>query len=246
MTDHYGTFIGIGVGPGPAEYITIKSLNALMEADKVLVPRAKGAKDSVALACIKDIDVPRDKIEFLDYPMSNDENLLNSIYRGIAKKIIADLKKKLNLVYITIGDPYIYSTYSYTVHALKKIMPDISISTYPGISSFQALSAALDFPLAQGKEKILILPCPETPAELKEQIERNENIVLMKIGDRFDWVRELLKEMDILKNCVLGKRIGLDNEILSRDLTGLNGDDKPGYLSVMHIRKIPLSGRNGQ
>ncbi len=217
-----------------------------MEADKVLVPRAKGAKDSVALACIKDIDVPRDKIKFLDYPMSNDENLLNSIYRGIAKKIIADLKKKLNLVYITIGDPYIYSTYSYTVHALKELMPDISISTYPGISSFQALSAALDFPLAQGKEKILILPCPETPAELKEQIERNENIVLMKIGDRFDWVRELLKEMDILKNCVLGKRIGLDNEILSRDLTGLNGDDKPGYLSVMHIRKTPLSGRNGQ
>ncbi len=217
-----------------------------MGADKVLVPRAKGAKDSVALACIKDIDVPREKIEFLDYPMSNDENLLNSIYRDIAEKIIANLKKKLNLVYITIGDPYIYSTYSYTVHALKKMMPDISISTYPGISSFQALSAALDFPLAQGKEKILILPCPETPAELKEQIERNENIVLMKIGDRFDWVRELLKEMDILKNCVLGKRIGLDNEILSCDLTGLNGDDKPGYLSVMHIRKTPLSGRNGQ
>ncbi len=246
MTDHCGTFIGIGVGPGPAEYITIKSLNALMAADKVLVPRAKGAKDSVALACIKDIDVPRDKIKFLDYPMSNDENLLNSIYQDIAKKIIADLKKKLNLVYITIGDPYIYSTYSYTVQALKELMPDISISTCPGISSFQALSAALNFPLAQGKEKILILPCPETPAKLKEHIERNENVVLMKIGDRFDWVRELLKEMDILKNCVLGKRIGLDNEILSCDLTELNGDDKPGYLSVMHIRKAPLSKRNGQ
>ncbi len=217
-----------------------------MKADKVLVPRAEGARDSVALACIKDIDLPPDKIEFLNYPMSNDENLLSSIYRGIAKKIIADLKKKLNLVYITIGDPYIYSTYPYTVHALKELIPDISISTHPGISSFQALSAALDFPLAQGKEKILILPCPETPAELKEQIERNENIVLMKIGDRFDWVRELLKEMDILKNCVMGKRIGLDNEILSRDLTGLNENDKPGYLSVMHIRKTPLSGRNEQ
>ncbi len=246
MTEKQGTFIGIGVGPGPAEYITLKSHNALMKADKVLVPRAKGAKESVALTCIKDIDIPSDKIEFLDYPMSNDENLLNSIYKKIAEKIIADLDKKLNLVYITIGDPYIYSTYSYTVHALKKLMPGITISTYPGISSFQALSAALDFPLAQGKEKILILPCPETPAELKEQINGNENIILMKIGDRFDWVRELLKEMNILENCSLGKRIGLDNEILTRNLLELDENDKPGYLSVMHIRKAPLLGRNEQ
>ncbi len=246
MTEKQGTFIGIGVGPGPAEYITLKSHNALMKADKVLVPRAKGAKESVALTCIKDIDIPSDKIEFLDYPMSNDENLLNSIYKKIAEKIIADLDKKLNLVYITIGDPYIYSTYSYTVHALKQLMPGITISTYPGISSFQALSAALDFPLAQGKEKILILPCPETPAELQEQINGNENIILMKIGDRFDWVRELLKEMNILENCSLGKRIGLDNEILTRNLLELDENDKPGYLSVMHIRKAPLSGRNEQ
>ena len=246
MTKNYGTFIGIGVGPGPMEFITIKSLNALMKADKVLVPRAKGSKISVALTCINDIDIQEDKIEFLDYPMSNDEDLLTSIYREIAEKIIADLKKNLNLVYITIGDPYIYSTYSYTVNALKEVMPEISISTYPGISSFQALSAALNFPLGQGKEKILILPCPETPVELKEQIERNENIVLMKIGDRFDWVRELLFEMDILKYCVLGKRIGLDNEILTHDLMSLNKDEKPGYLSVIIIRKDPPQGRNGR
>ena len=245
MNEKYGTFTGIGVGPGPTEYITIKSLNALVKADKVLVPRAKGSSNSVALTCIKDIDIQQDKIEFLDYPMSNDENLLDSIYREIAKKIIADLKKKLNLVYITIGDPYIYSTYSYTVNALKEVMPEISISTYPGISSFQALSSALDFPLGQGKEKILILPCPETPVELREQIDRNEIIVLMKIGDRFDWVRKLLSEMDILKNCALGKRIGLDNEILTRDLMGLSKDEKPGYLSVILIRKAPPQRRNG-
>ena len=67
MTKNYGTFIGIGVGPGPMEFITIKSLNALMKADKVLVPRAKGSKNSVALTCINDIDIQEDKIEFLDY-----------------------------------------------------------------------------------------------------------------------------------------------------------------------------------
>jgi len=148
------------------------------------------------------------------------------------------------LVYITIGDPYIYSTYSYTVHALKELLPEIAITTYPGISSFQALAAAMDFPLAIGKEKILILPCPETPEELKFQIKNNENIVLMKIGDRFDWVRKLLVEMDIVSNCVLGKRVGLDSEILTNDLMELKVDEKPGYLSVLIIRKKASVGRN--
>ncbi len=246
MTETKGTFIGMGVGPGPAELITVKGHNALLKADKILVPRAKGAKESVALTCIKDIDIPESKIEFLDYPMSNDESLLHSIYQEIAKVIISDLKNNLNLVYITIGDPYIYSTYTYTVHALKELIPDISITTYPGISSFQAIAAAMDFPLGIGKEKVLILPCPETAEELKIQIESHDNIVLMKIGDRFDWVRELLLEMNIASNCVLGKRIGLDNEILTNDLTGLNVDEKPGYLSVLIIRKKPPVGRNGK
>ena len=243
MIEPIGTFIGIGVGPGPEEFITVKSLKALKQADKILVPRAEGSKDSVALTCIKDIDISVDKIELLDYPMTNDKILLHSIYEEIAKKIIIDLKKNLNLVYITIGDPYIYSTYSYTVQALKELLPEISIITYPGISHFQALAAAMNFPLAIGKEKVLILPCPETPDELKCQIEDNENIVLMKIGDRFDWVRKLLIEMDIVSNCVLGKRVGLDNEILTNDLMELKTDEKPGYLSVLIIRKKASVGR---
>jgi len=49
-----------------------------------------------------------------------------------------------------------------------------------------------------------------------------------------------------LKYCALGKRIGLDNEILTRDLIELNGEDKPGYLSVVLIRKFPAQGRTGQ
>ena len=123
MTENFGAFTGVGVGPGQSEYITLKSFNALMKADKVLVPRATGSSNSVALTCIQDIDIPQAKIEFLDYPMSNDESVLSAIYREIAKGIIGDLENNLNLVYITIGDPYIYSTYSYTVNALKELVP---------------------------------------------------------------------------------------------------------------------------
>lgn len=238
-----GSFTGIGVGPGPAGLITVNGVKAILGSDKVLIPRAKGYKDSRALTCIQDLGLPEHKIVFVDYPMTNEEDVLDPLYEEIAEKIIAYLEKNLKLAYITIGDPYIYSTYIYTVHALKKKAPDILVTTFPGISSFQALAAAMNVPLGIGKEKVLILPCPETADELRPLIEQNDTVVLMKIGDRFEWVCDLIKELKILPYCTLGKRIGLDNELLTQDIAELDGTGKPGYLSVMLIKKNPTRGR---
>ncbi len=238
-----GSFTGVGVGPGPSGLITVNGCKAIMNADKVLIPRAKGYKDSRALTCISDLELPESKIVFVDYPMTNEEEVLDSIYDEIADRIIVYLQGKLDLAYITIGDPYIYSTYIYTVHALRKKMPETPIVTFPGISSFQALASAMNVPLAIGKEKILILPCPETADELRQYIEQNDTVVLMKIGDRFEWVFDLLKKLEILPHCTLGKRIGLDDELLSQNLTELKGAVNPGYLSVMLIKKGPVRGR---
>ncbi len=238
-----GSFTGIGVGPGPTGYLTVKSQQALLDADLVLVPKAQGGKKSTALSCIQDLQLPEDKIVHLEYPMTNETATLDARYDEVANQIADYLQKDLRIAYVTLGDPYLFSTYIYTVQALKRNFPDTEIKTYPGISSFQALASALNMPLGTGKEKILILPCPDAPHELAQYIEQNENVVLMKIGDRFPWVYELLKQMDILHYCALGKRIGLDNEILTRELEELDMDSKPGYLSVMLIRKSEVLAR---
>lgn len=238
-----GSFTGVGVGPGPSGLITVNGCKAILNSDKVLIPRAKGYKESRALTCIRDLELPESKIIFVDYPMTNEEEVLDSIYDDIAEKIIAHLRDGLKLAYITIGDPYIYSTYIYTVHALREKFPGIAISTIPGISSFQALASAMNVPLALGKERILVLPCPESADELRSLVEQYDNVVLMKIGDRFEWVCGLLRTMGILPYCTLGKRIGLDGELLTQTLGGLDGATNPGYLSVMLIRKDHPRGR---
>jgi len=238
-----GSFTGIGVGPGPTGYLTVKSQQALLDADLVLVPKAQGGKTSTALTCIKDLELPEAKIVHLEYPMTNETATLDARYEEVANQIVDYLQKNLKIAYVTLGDPFLYSTYIYTVQALKKQIASADIKTLPGISSFQALASALNMPLGTGKEKILILPCPDAPHELALHIEQNENVVLMKIGDRFPWVYELLKQMDILPYCALGKRIGLDNEILTQELEELDMNSKPGYLSVMLIRKSEVLTR---
>src|SRR5262249_49330673 len=140
----------------------------------------------------------------------------------------------------TIGDSLTYSTYNYTISALLEILPGVPHQTFPGITSFAAIASNFDWPLGQGKERTLILPCPESMDDLKRDIETHDVVVLMKIGHRFSRVLELLKSMKISQHCVFGSRVGLSGEHLSDDLDRLNQYESLGYLSTMLIRRNPV------
>ena len=76
-----------------------------------------------------------------------------------------------DIAYLTIGDPFTYSTYTYTLAALKDCLPELRHRTYPGVTSYCAVAAATEFPLGEGKERVLILPCPDHLPELRAAIE---------------------------------------------------------------------------
>ena len=83
----------------------------------------------------------------------------------------------------------------------------------------------MSWPLGEGKERTLILPCPEDAASLRRDIETHDIIVLMKIGKRLPWVLDLLRNMGIAEHCAFARRIGLVDEMLSTDVGGLNATD---------------------
>jgi precorrin-2/cobalt-factor-2 C20-methyltransferase len=71
-----GTFIGIGVGPGDPELITVKAVKALKAADIICVPKSHLEKPSMALGMVKQILEEREKpAEILEmvFPMNKDD-----------------------------------------------------------------------------------------------------------------------------------------------------------------------------
>ena len=116
-------------------------------------------------------------------------------------------------------------------------LPGLPHKTFPGITSYAAAASALGWPLGEGKERTLILPCPDTAEELREEIQNHDIVVLMKVGHRLPWVLELLKDMGIAQHCAFARRIGLPGELLSSNVAGLVADEAMGYLATMLIRK---------
>jgi precorrin-2/cobalt-factor-2 C20-methyltransferase len=239
-----GVFCGIGVGPGMPGLLPLVAWEFLQECDVIFVPRSKSSKESVARRCLPAHQIPEERFREIEFAMESDRTLLTGHYTQLAEKIAKELLTGARVAYLTIGDPFTYSTYIYILKALRERFPGFHYRTYPGVTSYCALAAATGIAIGEGKERVLILPCPDEMDELRRMIEAQDIVILLKIGSRLPAVLALLDDMAIGNCCAFGTHIGMEDEIVSVGISGLSKADPIGYLSTMLIRKKPVEQRH--
>ena len=238
-----GLFCGIGVGPGMPGLIPVVAWDFLQNCDLILLPRAKSADQSVARSCLPPHQIPETRFREIEFAMESDRTLLAGYYLRLADEIGEEVRAGKRVAYLTIGDPLTYSTYIYLLRALRKRFPELPCRTYPGVPSYCALAAATGFAIGEGKERVLILPCPNDMHELRRLVEAHDIVILLKIGERLPAVLQLLAGMEIDDHCAFGARVGMENEVLSVGISDLSKSNPAGYLSTMLIRKKPAEPR---
>ena len=149
------------------------------------------------------------------------------------KKGAALLKKYLdqgkNVVYITLGDPTIYCTFSYLQHYLEA--DGYPVELVPGISSITAAAARLNLPLTEWDEPLHVLPAVhKTDAAMNLP----GTYVLMKSASHMKDVKETLrmsgKDVQAVIDC------GMPTEQVYRSLEEI--PDDAGYFALV-IAKEP-------
>lgn len=239
-----GTFYGIGVGPGEPGLLPVAAWRALQTCDVIFTPRAESAEVSAARACLRGFEIAEEKFREIAFKMSPNRDVLHAHYRELAETLATELRAGKAIAYLTLGDPFTYSTYGYTLAALTDVLPSLNQRTFPGITSYAAVAAATGFPLGEGRERVLILPCPDDMDTLRHDIEQNDIVVLMKINDRLPRVLALLDEMKIAEHCAFASRIGMPDERIFSSASQLDGDVSLGYLATMLIRKTAREKRH--
>ncbi|QNB45675.1 precorrin-2 C(20)-methyltransferase [Thermanaerosceptrum fracticalcis] len=231
-----GKFYIMGVGPGDPKLLTIKAYEILQKAAVVAIPYSKQEKDSVAFNIVKEYVPPSCQILSLLMPMTRNQELLKKAWQEAAAQVAAPLKKGLDVVFITIGDPAIYSTGMYIYQELKTLVSELRCETVPGITSFTASAASLNLPLALGTEPLLVVPHVVSKERLKGILAQYPNVVLLKVTANFPEIVTGLEEMGLLNKAVFVSRCGQAGEFISFDLKSLDPRSLD-YLSLVIIRK---------
>ncbi len=231
-----GTLFGIGVGPGDPELMPIKAVRILSAIDMVF--SAASTKNDYSLAVdIARPHLPKDSvIEKLDFPMSKDKALMEGAWQRHARRIARVLEKGRNAAFLTLGDPLTYSTYGYILRYLKSDWPHLTIRTVPGITSYQAAAAAVNRPLVEGEESLLIMSGVHGGERFQGMAEKPDNVVFLKAYRNVEGIRRALEASDMLTGSVAVAHCSRKSETIYTDLRML-AQQKPNYWTLIMAQK---------
>lgn len=236
-----GRLYGVGVGPGDPELLTLKAKRVLERTPVVCCPRSAADRESIALRIVAGLDLAsgtdaaRECLE-LSFPMTRDQEVLENAWAEAAAQVAGRLRQGLDVAFVTLGDASVYSTFSYLASRVAHLVPEAEIEIVPGIPSFVAGAAVAGVPLALGAESLVIVPGIEDLDEVAVALEKNDNIVLMKVNRRFDALMELLGRLKLKDRAVVLSHIGTAEQRIWANLEDLTGD-KVDYLTVVLVRK---------
>ena len=242
-----GKVIGIGVGPGDPELITVKAVKALKTADVICVPKAHADTPSMALAMVKHILQERESLpEVLElvFPMTKDELGLKRAWAANANIVAERAKNGETVAFITLGDPMFYSTFVYLCQSMKEECPDVRLEIIPGITSLTACAASSKVPLAEKNEAVAVIPSAFDPKQIGEIAKYADNLVFMKGAQRLKELVPILKNSGFTENSTVAlvRRCTMpeENVIVGKLGDVQNWDIHEDYFSMTILKKKEL------
>ena len=162
------------------------------------------------------------------FPMSKDPEVLKSYHDAGAEKVKAVLDQGKDVVFLTLGDPTVYSTYLYIHHRL--VAQGYETEIVCGITSFCAVSARLNTGLVEKAEPLHVIPASY---QIEDALKLPGTKVLMKAGKKMRNVKEQLlaqgAEAMMIENC------GMPDEKIYRSVEEIPED--AGYYSLIIIKE---------
>ncbi len=210
--------IGVGVGPGDPELVTVKAVRVLNEADLVLVPvLADGAAEPEpgrAEATVR-AHLRHDRIRRVGFALNEreDHGRRVSAWDAAADEAAAAFRAGAALVaFATIGDPNVYSTFTYLACGVRDRVPGLTTATVPGITAMQDLAARSGTVLCEGRESLALLPLTAGIATFRTALATFDTVVGYKSGRHLPEVLAAVRDAGRLDGAVHGASLGLPGE----------------------------------
>jgi len=229
--------VGVGVGPGDPELITLKAIRALQEAD-VIAHFAKAGNASNARAIVAGHIRPGIIELELRYPVTTELptnapaycNKMREFYQASAQAVAAHLDVGRSVAVICEGDPLFYGSYMHLHVRLAERYPTEVIA---GVSGMSGCWSAVGMPMAQGNDVFTVLPATLPESELERRLADAESAVVMKLSRNLPKIKRALGRVGRLDRAIYVERGTMSNAVVMA-LTA-KADEKVPYLALVLV-----------
>ncbi len=240
---NYGALYGVGVGPGAPDLMTLRAVSVLKSVAVIAIPRRSEFDPSVAwnIAETSVGPVAGQERLYLIFPMTKDPTLLRPAWDVAFAAIGERLEKGLSVAFISEGDPFVYSTFIYLFNEAPGRWPGVKIEVVPAVSSITAVPCSTLVPLADGKERIAILPATYGVEDLTKVLKEFDTVILMKVSSVMPQVCEALEKQGLLDRAIYVSKATTSQEKIIRDIQKIK-NDKCDYFSMVVVSRRERSG----
>ena len=229
--------IGVGVGPGDPELLTLKAMRTLGSADviahfakigcvghsrRVVAPHLRADLTELPLYYPVTTELPKDCDGYRD--------ALRDFYDDAAVKIADHLDAGRVVAVICEGDPLFYGSY---MHLHARLSPRFPTEIVAGVTGMSGCWSAAGMPMAQGDDVFTVLPATLPESELTRRLAEADAAVVMKVGRHLPKLRRALQTSGRLPRAIYVERGTMAEQKMIPLLSKL--DDEAPYFAVVLV-----------
>lgn len=203
-----GRLIGIGVGPGDPELLTLKAVRHLSEVPVVAYVSANGQPSIARTIAAAHLSSSQRELN-LALPMQSLPELAQAAYDEGASRIGAELEQGRDVAVLCEGDPLFYGSFN---HLLSRLVDCYAVEIVPGIASFSAAAAAVRAPMVLRSESFAVVPATLPHEPLRARLGQVDAAAIVKLGRHLPKVRQILDELGLLERAVYVERVSTGQE----------------------------------
>ncbi|MBV8874390.1 MAG: cobalt-factor II C(20)-methyltransferase [Metakosakonia sp.] len=229
-----GRLYALGIGPGASDLLTVRAARILGKLDVLYAPAGRKGGDSLALSIVREYLGEQTEIRCTHFPMSADSAEKEAVWDDVAAALSAETLAGKQVGFITLGDAMLFSTWVFLLQRLGR--PDW-LEVVPGVTSFAAIAARAQTPLAMEQQSLAVVSCTAPEAEIKQALANHDSLVLMKVYGRFARVKALLADAGLLDRAVMMAEATLPGEQCWRQLAEVSDEQPLPYFSTILVNK---------